>query len=135
LTCRAAFAVDGEIKFVKYHKGKFLDARNINASLENEKPRDWDCRRGRVSRDSAANCRVDRAPHRGLGRHRRKTGAWGTPGDDPVRVARELYLPPGTQVTAKVGDYAKAVRQSLPDENDILPAPWTPLKPPVSAGR
>jgi phosphatidylserine decarboxylase len=28
--------IDGEIKFVKYNKGKFLDARNMNASLENE---------------------------------------------------------------------------------------------------
>ena len=28
--------IGGEIKLVQYHKGKFLDARDMNASLENE---------------------------------------------------------------------------------------------------
>jgi len=42
-----------------------------------------------------------------LGRPGRDTGEGRTISDDSVRVAVELFLPHGTEIAAKVGDYAK----------------------------
>ena len=99
--------VDGEIKFVRYNKGKFLDARNMNASLEN-KTAWWHRHGGRLSRDGAADRGVDCAAHRGVGDHGRKTGEGRAPGHDPEFGSRvELFLPTNAQIVAKVGDYAK----------------------------
>jgi phosphatidylserine decarboxylase len=99
--------IDGEIKFVKYHKGKFLDARNMNASLENE---------NRVIGLVAADgYRVTVRQIAGM--IARRIVGWADPGAKLARGERlgmirfgsrvELFLPPGTQVTARVGDYAK----------------------------
>jgi phosphatidylserine decarboxylase len=99
--------IDGEIKFVKYHKGKFLDARNMNASLENE---------NRVIGMVAADgFRVTVRQISGM--IARRIVGWADPGAKLARGERlgmirfgsrvELFLPPGTQITAKVGDYAK----------------------------
>jgi len=99
--------IDGEIKFVKYHKGKFLDARNMNASLENE---------NRVIGLVAADgFRVTVRQIAGM--IARRIVGWADKGAKLARGERlgmirfgsrvELFLPPGTQVTARVGDYAK----------------------------
>jgi phosphatidylserine decarboxylase len=99
--------IDGEIKFVKYHKGKFLDARDMNASLENE---------NRVIGLVAADgYRVTVRQIAGI--IARRIVGWADPGTKLARGERlgmirfgsrvELFLPPGTQVMAKVGDYAK----------------------------
>jgi phosphatidylserine decarboxylase len=99
--------IEGEIKFVKYNKGKFLDARNINASLENENRVI-----GMVTSDGF---RVTVRQIAGL--IARRIVGWADPGTKLARGERlgmirfgsrvELFLPPGTQVTAQVGDYAK----------------------------
>jgi phosphatidylserine decarboxylase len=99
--------IDGEIKFVKYHKGKFLDARNMNASLENENRVI-----GLVGTDGY---RVTVRQIAGM--IARRIVGWADPGAKLARGERlgmirfgsrvELFLPPGTPVTAKVGDYAK----------------------------
>jgi phosphatidylserine decarboxylase len=92
---------------VKYHKGKFLDARNMNASLENE---------NRVIGLVAADgYRVTVRQIAGM--IARRIVGWADPGAKLARGERlgmirfgsrvELFLPPGTQVTARVGDYAK----------------------------
>jgi len=73
--------IEGEIKFVRYNKGKFLDARNMNASLENENRVVGLVAAGRVSRDGAADRRADCAAHRGLGGQGRET--------DPGRAVRD----------------------------------------------
>ena len=99
--------IDGEIKFVRYNKGKFLDARNINASLENE---------NRVVGIVAADgFRVTVRQIAGL--IARRIVGWADPGTKLTRGERlgmirfgsrvELFLPPGVTVTAQVGDYAK----------------------------
>ena len=99
--------IDGEIKFVKYHKGKFLDARNMNASLENE---------NRVIGLVAADgYRVTVRQIAGM--IARRIVGWADPGTKLARGERlgmirfgsrvELFLPPGTHITAKIGDYAK----------------------------
>jgi phosphatidylserine decarboxylase len=99
--------IDGEIKFVKYHKGKFLDARNMNASLENE---------NRVIGLVAADgYRVTVRQIAGM--IARRIVGWADPGVKLARGERlgmirfgsrvELFLPPGTQISARVGDYAK----------------------------
>ncbi|HXI84377.1 MAG TPA: phosphatidylserine decarboxylase family protein [Verrucomicrobiae bacterium] len=99
--------IEGEIKFVKYNKGKFLDARNINASLENE---------NRVIGIVAADgFRVTVRQIAGL--IARRIVGWADPGTKLTRGERlgmirfgsrvELFLPPGVKVTARVDDYAK----------------------------
>jgi phosphatidylserine decarboxylase len=99
--------IDGEIKFVRYNKGKFLDARNMNASLENE---------NRVIGMVAADgFRVTVRQIAGL--IARRIVGWADPGTKLTRGERlgmirfgsrvELFLPPGVKVTAQVGDYAK----------------------------
>jgi phosphatidylserine decarboxylase len=99
--------IDGEIKFVKYKKGKFLDARNMNASLENE---------NRVIGIVAADgFRVTVRQIAGL--IARRIVGWADKGAKLTRGERlgmirfgsrvELFLPPGVTVTAQVGDYAK----------------------------
>jgi phosphatidylserine decarboxylase len=99
--------IEGEIKFVKYNKGKFLDARNMNASLENE---------NRVVGIVAADgFRVTVRQIAGL--IARRIVGWADPGTKLTRGERlgmirfgsrvELFLPPGVSVTAQVGDYAK----------------------------
>ena len=99
--------IDGEIKFVKYNKGKFLDARNMNASLENE---------NRVIGIVAADgFRVTVRQIAGL--IARRIVGWADPGTKLTRGERlgmirfgsrvELFLPSGVTVTAQVGDYAK----------------------------
>ena len=99
--------IDGEIKFVKYNKGKFLDARNMNASLENE---------NRVIGIVAADgFRVTVRQIAGL--IARRIVGWADKGAKLTRGERlgmirfgsrvELFLPPGVTVTAQVGDYAK----------------------------
>jgi phosphatidylserine decarboxylase len=99
--------IDGEIKFVKYHKGKFLDARNMNASLENENRV--------IGIVGADGFRVTVRQIAGL--IARRIVGWADPGAKLARGERlgmirfgsrvELFLPPGIQVTAKMGDYAK----------------------------
>jgi phosphatidylserine decarboxylase len=99
--------IDGEIKFVKYHKGKFLDARNMNASLENENRVI-----GMVGTDGY---RVTVRQIAGM--IARRIVGWADPGAKLARGERlgmirfgsrvEVFLPPGTQITAQVGDYAK----------------------------
>jgi phosphatidylserine decarboxylase len=99
--------IEGEIKFVKYNKGKFLDARNMNASLENE---------NRVIGLVAADgFRVTVRQIAGL--IARRIVGWADKGAKLSRGERlgmirfgsrvELFLPPGISVTAQVGDYAK----------------------------
>ncbi len=99
--------IDGEIKFVKYNKGKFLDARNMNTSLENE---------NRVIGIVAADgFRVTVRQIAGL--IARRIVGWADPGTKLTRGERlgmirfgsrvELFLPSGVTVTAQVGDYAK----------------------------
>jgi len=99
--------IDGEIKFVRYNKGKFLDARNMNASLENE---------NRVIGIVAADgFRVTVRQIAGL--IARRIVGWADKGAKLTRGERlgmirfgsrvELFLPPGVTVTAQVGDYAK----------------------------
>ena len=99
--------IDGEIKFVKYHKGKFLDARDMNASLENENRV--------IGLVGADGYRVTVRQIAGL--IARRIVGWADKGAKLARGERlgmirfgsrvELFLPPGTEVTAQVGDYAK----------------------------
>ena len=99
--------VDGEIKFVKYNKGKFLDARNMNASLENENRV--------VGIVTADGYRVTVRQIAGL--IARRIVGWADTGAKLAKGERlgmikfgsrvELFLPTNTQIVAKVGDYAK----------------------------
>ena len=99
--------VDGEIEFVRYNKGKFLDARNMNASLENENRV--------IGIVTADGYRVTVRQIAGL--IARRIVGWADAGAKLARGERlgmikfgsrvELFLPPGTQIVAKVGDYAK----------------------------
>ena len=99
--------IEGEIKFVRYNKGKFLDARNINASLENENRV--------VGLVAADGFRVTVRQIAGL--IARRIVGWADTGAKLTRGERfgmirfgsrvELFLPPGVPVTAQVGDYAK----------------------------
>ena len=96
-----------EVKFVRYNKGKFLDARNMNASLENENRV--------VGLVTADGYRV--AVRQIAGLIARRIVGWADPGTKLAKGERlgmirfgsrvELFLPPGTPITAKVGDYAK----------------------------
>ena len=99
--------IEGEIKFVRYNKGKFLDARNINASLENENRV--------VGLVAADGFRVTVRQIAGL--IARRIVGWADKDAKLTRGERfgmirfgsrvELFLPPGVSVTAQVGDYAK----------------------------
>ena len=99
--------IEGEIKFVRYNKGKFLDARNMNASLENE---------NRVVGIVAADgYRVTVRQIAGL--IARRIVGWADTGAKLAKGERlgmikfgsrvELFLPTSAQIVAKVGDYAK----------------------------
>jgi phosphatidylserine decarboxylase len=99
--------IDGEIKFVQYNPGKFLDARDVNASLQNENRV--------VGIESADGFRVTVRQISGL--IARRIVGWADRGATLAKGERfgmirfgsrvELFLPPGTEIAAKVGDYAK----------------------------
>ena len=99
--------IDGEVKFVQYNKGRFLDARDASASLENENRE--------VGIESADGFRVTVRQIAGL--IARRIVGWADKGAVLAKGERfgmirfgsrvELYLPPGTEIAAKVGDYAK----------------------------
>jgi len=99
--------IDGEIKFVQYNKGKFLDARDVNASLQNENRV--------VGIESPDGFRVTVRQIAGL--IARRIVGWADKGATLSKGERfgmirfgsrvELFLPPGTEIAAKVGDYAK----------------------------
>jgi phosphatidylserine decarboxylase len=99
--------IGGTIQFVRYNKGKFLDARNPNASLQNENRI--------VGIESEDGFRVTVRQISGL--IARRIVGWA---DEGVALAKgerfgmirfgsrvELFLPSGTEIAAKVGDYAK----------------------------
>ena len=99
--------IDGEIKFVQYNKGRFLDARHPQASLANENRV--------VGIESADGFRVTVRQIAGL--IARRIVGWADTGATLAKGERigmirfgsrvELFLPPGTEVAVKVGDYAK----------------------------
>jgi phosphatidylserine decarboxylase len=99
--------IEGEIKFVQYNPGKFLDARNVNASLQNENRV--------VGIESADGFRVTVRQISGL--IARRIVGWANQGATLAKGERfgmirfgsrvELFLPPGTEIAAKVGNYAK----------------------------
>ena len=75
--------IGGTIQLVQYNPGKFLDARNPNASLQNEHRVD-----GRFSGDGAADFRPDRAADCRMGGVRRAVGERGAVWYDSVWFAR-----------------------------------------------
>ncbi len=97
----------GEVRFVQYNPGEFLDARNPNASLQNENRI--------VGIESADGFRVTVRQISGL--IARRIVGWADEGAPLAKGERfgmirfgsrvELFLPPGTEIAAKVGDYAK----------------------------
>jgi phosphatidylserine decarboxylase len=99
--------IEGEIKFVQYNQGKFLDARNPQASLQNENRV--------VGIESADGFRVTVRQIAGL--IARRIVGWADPGATLAKGERfgmirfgsrvEMFLPRGTEIAAKVGDYAK----------------------------
>jgi len=99
--------IDGEIKFVQYNRGKFLDARNPNASLQNENRV--------IGIESADGFRVTVRQIAGL--IARRIVGWADQGAALAKGERigmirfgsrvELFVPRGTEIAAKVGDYAK----------------------------
>lgn len=99
--------VEGEIKLVQYNKGKFLDARNPQASLLNENRV--------IGLESGDGFRV--AVRQIAGLIARRIVGWSDTGARLAKGERfgmirfgsrvELFLPPGTEITVKVGDYAK----------------------------
>jgi phosphatidylserine decarboxylase len=99
--------IGGTIQFVQYNKGKFLDARNPNASLQNENRV--------VGIESADGFRVTVRQISGL--IARRIVGWADKGATLAKGERfgmirfgsrvELFLPPGTEIAAKVGDYAR----------------------------
>jgi phosphatidylserine decarboxylase len=98
--------IGGTIKFVQYNKGKFLDARNPDASLQNENRI--------VGIESADGFRV--TVRQISGRIARRIVGWAGPGAALAKGERfgmirfgsrvELFVPPGMEIAAKVGDYA-----------------------------
>ncbi|MGD1017967.1 MAG: phosphatidylserine decarboxylase family protein [Verrucomicrobiia bacterium] len=99
--------IGGTIRFVQYNQGRFLDARNPNASLQNENRI--------VGIESADGFRVTVRQISGL--IARRIVGWAGP-DAPLAKGErfgmirfgsrvELFLPTGTEIAAKVGDYAK----------------------------
>lgn len=99
--------IDGEIKLVQYHQGRFHDARNPQASLANENRV--------VGIESVDGFRV--TVRQIAGAIARRIVGWADTGAKLVKGERlgmirfgsrvELFLPPGTEITVKVGDYAK----------------------------
>ena len=99
--------IDGEIKFVQYHTGQFLDARHPQASLVNENRV--------VGIESADGFRVTVRQIAGL--IARRIVAWADTGAKLAKGERlgmirfgsrvELFLPLGTEITVRVGDHAK----------------------------
>jgi phosphatidylserine decarboxylase len=98
--------IGGTIKFVQYNKGRFLDARNPDASLQNENRI--------VGIESADGFRVTVRQISGL--IARRIVGWARPGAALAKGERfgmirfgsrvELFVPPGTEIAVKVGDYA-----------------------------
>ncbi|HUI06891.1 MAG TPA: phosphatidylserine decarboxylase family protein [Verrucomicrobiae bacterium] len=99
--------INGEIKFVQYHPGRFLDARNPEASRVNENRV--------VGIESTDGFRV--TVRQIAGTIARRIVAWADTGARPAKGERlgmirfgsrvELFLPRGTEITVKVGDHAK----------------------------
>jgi phosphatidylserine decarboxylase len=99
--------IDGEVKFVQYNRGKFLDARNPDASLQNENRV--------IGIESADGFRVTVRQIAGL--IARRIVGWADQGAALAKGERlgmirfgsrvELFVPHGTEIAAKVGDYAK----------------------------
>ncbi|HVM62059.1 MAG TPA: phosphatidylserine decarboxylase family protein [Verrucomicrobiae bacterium] len=98
--------IAGTIKLVEYKKGKFLDARDPQASLQNESRV--------VGIESADGFRVTVRQISGL--IARRIVGWAAEGTALAKGERfgmirfgsrvELYVPAGTEIAAKVGDYA-----------------------------
>jgi len=99
--------IDGAIVFVQYNRGRFLDARDPNASLQNENRV--------VGIESTDGFRVTVRQIAGL--IARRIVGWADQGAVLAKGERlgmirfgsrvELFLPHGTEIVAKVGDYAK----------------------------
>jgi phosphatidylserine decarboxylase len=99
--------VDGEIKFVEYNAGKFLDARNPQCAVVNENRV--------IGIESADGFRVTMRQVAGL--IARRIVGWAGQGTRLTRGERlgmirfgsrvELFLPLECEVAVEVGDYAK----------------------------
>jgi phosphatidylserine decarboxylase len=99
--------IEGEIKLVKHNPGRFLDARNPECALVNENRV--------VGIETADGFRVTVRQVAGL--IARRIVGWADEGAKLAKGERigmirfgsrvELFVPPGTEVVAKVGDYAK----------------------------
>lgn len=99
--------IDGEIRLVQYNKGRFLDARNPQASLVNENRL--------IAIESPDGFRVTIRQIAGL--IARRIVGWADTGAKVAKGERlgmirfgsrvELLLPPGTEITVETGDYAK----------------------------
>lgn len=97
----------GTIKFVQYNKGRFLDARNPQASLVNENRL--------IAIESPDGFRV--AVRQIAGLIARRIVGWADTGAKVAKGERlgmirfgsrvELILPPGMEITVEAGDYAK----------------------------
>jgi hypothetical protein len=87
--------IGGTIQFVQYNKGKFLDARNPNASLQNENRvvgiESADGFRG----DGTADFRPDRAADCRMGRARRAVGERGAVWYDTIWFTRGVVFATG----------------------------------------
>jgi len=98
--------ISGTIKFVEYNQGRFLDARNPDASAQNENRI--------VGIESSDGFRVTVRQISGL--IARRIVGWAGQGATLAKGERfgmirfgsrvELYVPTGTRIEAKVGDYA-----------------------------
>jgi len=99
--------IGGTIQLVQHNKGKFHDARSPNASLQNENRI--------VGIESADGFRVTVRQISGF--IARRIVGWVGPGAPLAKGERfgmirfgsrvELFLPPGTEIAATVGDYAR----------------------------
>src|SRR5664280_739719 len=99
--------MDGEIKLVRYNKGRFLDARNPQASLANENRV--------IAIESPDGFRVTVRQIAGL--IARRIVGWADTGAKVAKGERlgmirfgsrvELFLPLGAEIAVKAGDYAK----------------------------
>lgn len=99
--------IAGEVKLVQYNKGRFLDARNRQASLLNENRV--------IGIESSDGSRVTVRQIAGL--IARRIVGWAGTGTQLAKGDRlgmirfgsrvELFLPQGTEIVVKVGDYAK----------------------------
>jgi phosphatidylserine decarboxylase len=99
--------IDGEIKLVKYHPGRFLDARHPQSSMVNENRV--------VGIESADGFRVTVRQIAGM--IARRIVGWADPGATLVKGERlgmirfgsrvELFLPLETEIMVQLGDHAK----------------------------